>query len=226
MFRIPNIITLVNLFSGCLALLFLFQKDLTAVLFCLGVCLLADFLDGFAARLLQSYSDMGKELDSLADMVSFGLLPGFILFYMLQDGDFSTITLQGAAAFILTLFAALRLAKFNIDTRQSESFLGMPTPSATLFIAGLLLIYRSHPESVLFAWPSLLAMGLVISILMVSDLPMFSLKFKGYSWKGNEIRYIFIIFAVAMFVLFRDYSLSVVIAAYTLYSLVKHLLKK
>ena len=226
MFRIPNIITLVNLFSGCLALLFLFQKDLTAVLFCLGVCLLADFLDGFAARLLKSYSEMGKELDSLADMVSFGLLPGFMMFYMLQGGDFSTISLPGAAGFIVTLFAALRLAKFNIDTRQSDSFLGMPTPSATLFIAGLLLIYRSHPESILFMWQSLLAIGLAISILMVSDLPMFSLKFKGYSWKGNEIRYIFLIFALAMFLLLKDYSLSVVIAAYTVYSLVKYLLKK
>lgn len=226
MFRIPNIITLINLFSGCMALLFLFQKDLTSVLFCLGVCLFADFLDGFAARLLKSYSDIGKELDSLADMISFGLLPGFMLFYMIQAGDFSTITLPGAAGFGLTLFAALRLAKFNIDTRQSESFLGMPTPSATLFIAGLLLIYRSQPESLLFAWQSLLAIGLVLSILMVSDLPMFSLKFKGYSWKGNEIRYIFIIFAVAMFLLLRDYSLSVVIAAYTLYSLAKHLFTK
>ncbi len=226
MFRIPNIITLVNLFSGCIALLFLFQNDIMAVLFSLGICLFADFSDGFAARMLQSYSDMGKELDSLADMVSFGVLPGFMFFYMLQGGDLTNITPYGAAGFMVTLFAALRLAKFNIDTRQSESFLGLPTPSATLFIAGLLLIYRSHADSMLFTWPALLSIALIISVLMVSDLPMFSLKFKGYSWKGNEIRYIFIIFAVAMFVLMRDYSLSVVIATYTLYSLVKHLFRK
>lgn len=197
-----------------------------AVLFSLGICLFADFSDGFAARMLQSYSDMGKELDSLADMVSFGVLPGFMFFYMLQGGDLTNITPYGAAGFMVTLFAALRLAKFNIDTRQSESFLGLPTPSATLFIAGLLLIYRSHADSMLFTWPALLSIALIISVLMVSDLPMFSLKFKGYSWKGNEIRYIFIIFAVAMFVLMRDYSLSVVIATYTLYSLVKHLFRK
>ena len=209
-----------------MAVIFLIQRDITAVLFCLGLCLFADFLDGFVARLLKSYSEMGKELDSLADMVSFGFLPGLMLFYMLQQGDFSTLHWYGAAGFILTLFAALRLAKFNIDTRQGESFLGLNTPSATLFVAGLLLIYSYQPELGLFNWPSLLGMGLLISILMVSDLPMFSLKFKGFSWKGNEIRYIFIIFAVLVFVFLRVYSLCIVITAYIVYSLIKYLLKK
>jgi len=226
MFRIPNLITLVNLLSGCLAILFLFQKDLTAVLFCLLICLLADFLDGFVARLLKSYSEMGKELDSLADIVSFGVLPGFMLFYMIQDGDLGSISLQGAAGFVLTLFAALRLAKFNIDTRQGDTFMGLNTPAATVFTGGLLLIYNSHPHLPIFQWWSLLAMGLGISLLMVSDLPMFSSKFKGLSWKGNEIRYIFIIFAVGMFLFFRDYSLSVVVATYILYSLGAHMFTK
>jgi len=219
MFNIPNLLTLFNLLSGCLAVVFLFQHKIPAVLTCIAISLVADFLDGFAARLLKSYSNIGKELDSLADMVSFGFIPGLILFYLLQSGDFSTITPFGVAGFIVTLFAALRLAKFNIDTRQSESFLGLPTPSATLFIAGLLLIYTDSPDQVVFQQLILITLGIVISILMISDLPMFSLKFKGFSWKGNEIRYIFLIFAVVMIIVLREYSLSVIIAAYTVYSL-------
>jgi len=158
--------------------------------------------------------------------VSFGVLPGFMLFYMIQDGDLGSISIQGAAGFVLTLFSALRLAKFNIDTRQGETFMGLNTPASTVFIGGLLLMYHSQPELPIFHWGSLLAMGLGISLLMISDLPMFSSKFKGFSWKGNEIRYIFIIFAVAMFLFFRDYSLSVVVATYILFSLGSHLLKK
>ncbi len=219
MFKIPNLITLINLLSGCLAIVFLFRHDLMAVIYCIVISLIADFLDGFVARLLNSFSDMGKELDSLADMVSFGFLPGAILFYLIQQGDLTTLEYQGIAGFIVTLFAALRLAKFNIDTRQSESFLGLPTPSATLFIAGLVLIYRADPSLVVFQWPVLLGIGILLSLLMISDIPMFSLKFKGFSWKGNEIRYIFIIFAAAMIPLTGVYSLSLIIAIYIIYSI-------
>jgi len=226
MFNIPNLLTLFNLLSGCLAVVFLFQHNIPAVLTCIVISLMADFLDGFAARLLKSYSDMGKELDSLADMVSFGFIPGFIMFYLLQAGDFTVITPFGVGGFIVTLFAALRLAKFNVDTRQSDTFLGLPTPSATLFIAGLLLISMNAPNAMIFQQPILLGLGIAISFLMISDLPMFSLKFKGFSWKGNEIRYIFIIFAVAMIALLREYSLSLIIAAYTIYSLGRQLIKK
>jgi len=226
MFKIPNLITLINLLSGSLAVVFLFRHDLMAVIICIVISLVADFLDGFVARILNSYSDMGKELDSLADMVSFGFLPGAMLFYLLQNGDFSTLEYYGIAGFIVTLFAALRLAKFNIDTRQTDSFLGLATPSATLFIAGLLLLYRMDPTLALFQWPILLGLGVVLSILMVSDLPMFSLKFKGFSWKGNEIRYIFLIFAAALIAFAKEYSLSLIIASYVLYNLAFRIIKK
>ena len=226
MFKLPNIITLINLFCGCLAVLFLFRHNIEAVLLCIGCSLLADFLDGFVARMLNSYSDMGKELDSLADMVSFGFLPGCIMFYMLQGGNLDQIETYALAGFLITLFAALRLAKFNIDTRQTDTFMGMPTPSATLLISGLLWLYSQDMMIQLFQTPYLLIITVVVSILMVVDIPMFSLKFKGFSWKGNEIRYIFLIFAVSTFALAWNYALPIIISVYTLYSILAFIIKK
>jgi CDP-diacylglycerol--serine O-phosphatidyltransferase len=226
MFKLPNIITLINLLCGCLAVLFLFRHNIEAVLLCIGCSLLADFLDGFVARLLNSYSDMGKELDSLADMVSFGFLPGCIMFYMLQDGKLETIKIFALVGFVVTLFAALRLAKFNIDTRQSDTFMGMPTPSATLLISGLLWLFNQNMAAPLFQTYILIIIAIAVSILMVIDIPMFSLKFKGFSWKGNEIRYIFIIFAVLTFVLAWNYALPIIISVYTLYSILAFFIKK
>jgi len=209
-----------------MAVLFLFRHSIEAVLLCIGCSLLADFLDGFVARMLNSYSDMGKELDSLADMVSFGFLPGCMMFYMLQGGNLDHIEIYALVGFMVTLFAALRLAKFNIDTRQSDTFMGMPTPSATLLISGLLWLYSQDMAMQIFQTPVLLIISLVVSILMVIDIPMFSLKFKGFSWKGNEIRYIFIIFAVLTFALAWNYALPIIISVYTLYSILAYFIKK
>ncbi len=225
MFKLPNLITLLNLFSGCLAIVFLFHHNIQAVLICIGCSLAADFLDGFVARALNSYSDMGKELDSLADMISFGFLPGCIMYYLLQGGDIDQIQLYALVGFVITLFSALRLAKFNVDTRQSDSFMGLATPSATLFIAGLLILFSQDKANMLFQTPVLMMITVVLSILMVIDLPMFSLKFKGFSWKGNEIRYIFIIFAVATILLTRDYALTVIVTVYVLYAIVARYFK-
>lgn len=226
MFKLPNLITLINLFCGCLAVLFLFRHNIEAVLLCIGCSLLADFLDGFVARMLNSYSEMGKELDSLADMVSFGFLPGCMMFYMLQGGNLNQIEIFALVGFVVTLFSALRLAKFNIDTRQTDSFMGLPTPSATLVISGLLWLFSQKMAPQLFQTPVLLIIALALSILMIVDIPMFSLKFKGFSWKGNEIRYIFLIFAVLTFALAWNYALPIIISVYTLYSIVAFFIKK
>jgi len=220
MFKLPNLITLVNLFSGCIAVVFLFHHNIKAVLICIGCSLAADFLDGFVARAIKSYSEMGKELDSLADMISFGFLPGCIMFYLLQGGSLDQIQWIALLGFIVPLFSALRLAKFNIDTRQTDSFMGLATPSATLFIVGLLILFWQDKADMLFQTPVLLIITATISILMVIDLPMFSLKFKGFSWKGNEIRYIFIIFAVATIALASDYALTVIVSVYVIYAFI------
>src|SRR5688572_12264958 len=138
--NLPNILTLINLFSGCMAVVFLFNYQAEWVPYCVLISLIADFLDGFAARFTKNTTDIGKELDSLADVVSFGVVPGAIIFHLLfqkfetaeMPYSFLRIYLYSSPAFIITLFAALRLAKFNLDTRQSENFYGLATPAATV----------------------------------------------------------------------------------------------
>jgi CDP-diacylglycerol--serine O-phosphatidyltransferase len=146
LFNIPNFLTLINLFSGCLAVVFLFSYHADYVIWCMLVSLVADFFDGMAARAFKSASDIGKELDSLADIVSFGVVPGAVFFYLLfntakvnytAESELQ-MTLYAGLGFVFTLFAALRLAKFNTDTRQSVDFIGLATPAATIYVVGLL----------------------------------------------------------------------------------------
>lgn len=221
--QIPNLITLGNLLCGVLACLFAAQGrlPLAALLICGGIFL--DFFDGMAARLLHVASPLGKELDSLADVVTSGVAPGFILMKLLWFNPIG----QWVAwlALLMPLFAAYRLAKFNIDTRQSHSFLGLPVPANALIWVGLAFAAPDTAPLVLNTTGSIIfiAISLITNILMISDLPMFSLKFdfKELSWRTNSIQYLFLIGCALLVLLTRHWScISLIILWYILLSII------
>jgi CDP-diacylglycerol---serine O-phosphatidyltransferase len=276
LFAIPNWFTLGNLFCGCLGIVNCFEGDLVWAAYLVGIAAVLDFLDGFMARLLKASSPVGKELDSLADMVTFGVLPGVMVFHLLKVGgpiyfpDQNEIGVWGLNnvagymetpwyayfAFVISLFSALRLAKFNVDTRQSDSFIGVPTPAVTILIASLPLILQSgmtdalknmdaqslwvnfssapglgyqtvNPINAIILHPwFLLGLTAVMSFLLISEIPLFALKFKKFGWKGNEIRYIFLALSVLLFVFFWYLGIALIIVLYVLMSVVNNLLKK
>lgn len=228
---IPNALTLLNLFLGCCALVALFNQDYLLAIGFIAGGLIADVLDGAVARLLQVHSPLGKELDSFADMVTFGVVPGLILYILIAEGfsgeGFSG-QLQWSAlpAFILSAFSGLRLAKFNLDTRQSQTFLGLPTPSSTIFVVGLLLIwhFNSFDLSSIVEQPVLLyAVILTLSYLLICEIPMFSFKIKALRWKGNEVRYSFLAISLLLAFLLQEAAVSAIILIYLLINISLHL---
>lgn len=195
---IPNAITCLSLFSGCVATVFAFEGNILYAMIWIIIAAAFDFLDGFAARLLNAFSPIGKDLDSLSDMVSFGVAPGILVYRLLLQASPALPFEEFNAyipylAFVIPVFSALRLAKFNIDTRQKTSFIGLPVPANALFVASAaysaLPVLQSHPAA--FTLGTLVTI-FVFSFLLVSEIPMFSLKTKTLSWKGNELRYILI----------------------------------
>lgn len=219
--QIPNLITLGNLLCGVLASLFaaVGHLNLAALFICLGIFL--DFFDGMAARLLNVASPLGKELDSLADLVTSGVAPGFILMALLWDNPISRWL--SYIALLMPLFAAYRLAKFNLDTRQSHSFLGLPVPANALIWVGLALcgsdFFSLNNASTII----LIVISLITNILMVSELPMFSLKFnfKDLSWRTNSIQYIFLIGCALIIILTRQwFAISLIILWYIIFSII------
>jgi len=203
--HIPNLLTSLSLLSGCIATVMAFQGEYLWVVVWVIIAAIFDFSDGFAARLLKAYSPMGKELDSLSDMVSFGLAPSVTVFTFLREhiniiSDNPVITeYLPYAAFILAIFSALRLAKFNIDERQSESFIGLNTPANALFWVSFCYGLVNTVPVISSTLIYLLLIGiLVFSSLMVSEIPMFSLKIKSLKFKGNEYRYFLAIFIVGL----------------------------
>ncbi len=230
--QIPNIITLVNLFFGCCALAsVLYGQFLQAFYFFLASGL-ADYLDGTFARALKVKSEIGKQLDSLADMVSFGVVPGAVLYMLLVKGLSGEnvlpieLTLAASPAFLVTLFSAIRLANFNIDTRQTESFIGMPTPSVAMFTIGLLLIYQFDSFGLAHLVCNPVFIYLIIPVLcwlMVAKIPMFSLKLKNLSWSGNEIQFVFAVTALTLGVILREAAFSAIIIAYIFFTIIDNI---
>ena len=222
--NIPHIITSINLFCGCCALACIFYNQFFQAFIFLFVGAWADYFDGMAARILDVRSELGKELDSLADMVSFGVVPGAICYMLLVRGldknfeEFPQyLILAALPAFIITVFSALRLAKFNLDTRQTENFIGLNTPSCTIFTVGLMLIYhydsyglRDFVINPLFLYPVIL----ILSYLLIAELPMFSFKFKNLKWAGNENRITFVIASILFLILFKEVAFSLIIMLY------------
>ncbi|MDG5799613.1 CDP-alcohol phosphatidyltransferase family protein [Marinilabiliaceae bacterium ANBcel2] len=228
---IPNLLTLTNLFLGVVAIYFALngRPDLSA--WAIVVAAVFDFSDGFAARLFNAYSDIGKDLDSLADLISFGLAPtavySSIIFYGLTgswSGDFfelSTIyKIFMLSPVILTLFSALRLAKFNNDERQSENFIGLTTTSSGMFAASFGYLAYNYFESGTFIFSPFFIIGLVLifSALIVSELPMFSLKFKNLDFKENLSRYIIIAISLVSLIFFSVGAFALIIPVYIFYS--------
>ncbi len=228
---IPNILTLLNLFCGCVAVIFATEDDLeTAALFVfLGIFF--DFFDGFAARLLKVQSELGLQLDSLADMVTSGVVPGVVLFKLLHiaspewhffEYDFAESSLLPYSGFLVTLGAAYRLAKFNIDEDQAVTFTGLPTPAFTLFVLSLPLIiaYETNDliNSIIVNKWFLLAVVAFGVISMNAPVKLFALKFKNTLFKDNAVRYTFLIFSIILLAVLRFAAIPVIIIFYMLLS--------
>ncbi len=196
--HIPNAITCLNAISGCVAIYFSFKGNFTYALLAVLAAAAFDFLDGLAARTLHAYSDVGKELDSLCDVVSFGVAPSMMIV------NFMLLTASAPVwicfiPILIAVFSALRLAKFNLDTRQSENFIGLPVPADALFFCSLVAYadYSLNAFNSLTGFPLFLPLlSVVFSYLLVSEMPFFSMKFKSISLKANQKRYIFIVLAV------------------------------
>lgn len=224
--HIPNTITCCNLVLGCFSILFSFSGMPVAAAIMIFVAGLFDFFDGFTARLLNAHSPIGGDLDSLSDVVSFGVAPGFIMYHVMHDSmidvmwPLGNVSLFACLAFLLPVFSAVRLAKFNVDTRQTTSFIGLPTPPMAIFMASLPLAMWQLGVLGRPVLNPYLCLGIVIlfSVMMVCNLHFFSFKMKKASWKGNEVRWIFLIIAVAGFAIFRFVALPFILLVYILMS--------
>ena len=223
--NIPNTITCCNLFSGCIAAYMAFQGNYKLALTFIVIGAVFDFFDGMTARLLHVSSPIGKELDSLADDITFGLAPAAIAFSLFKEVHYPDFLMPLAeimpyTAFLIAVFSGLRLAKFNIDSRQTSSFIGMPTPANALFWASLSVGGHAFVVSDSFNAIYLFILVVVMSLLLVAELPMFSLKFKDLSWGHNKISYIFLIVSIPLLVIFQLSGIAAGIVWYILLSLI------
>lgn len=245
--QLPNILTLANLFCGTLAIIFTLHAPVFVSAYngqdyvvtapppvywasvMIGIAAVIDFCDGFVARLLKAQSPIGKELDSLADVVTFGVAPGMILFqilreaYMLQPNALQVSLISLVPALLLPCFAAYRLAKFNIDNRQTTTFLGVPTPAVGLLIASFpLIILYDQPMVSWFYKPWLIyLLILLLGVLMVCNIPFFSLKMKKFSWKNNAIQLIIVILVLISIPFLKWAAVPFAFALYVVFSVGK-----
>lgn len=220
---IPNTITCCNLIAGCIAMVFAFYgKQDTALLFIL-IGALFDFFDGMSARLLHVSSPIGKELDSLADGITFGAAPAMMIFTLMSQIEYPPVFEPVAKfipfiAFVIAAFSALRLAKFNLDERQTSSFIGLPTPANALFWGALITGTGERIAVTQHTLPFILILIAISCWLLISEIPMFSLKFKQWGWKGNEVRYLFILSCVPILLTFGISGFAIIIAWYVILS--------
>ena len=205
--HIPNSITCCNLISGCIAISFAVKGDLSLALLFIILGAVFDFFDGMVARLLGVSSPIGKELDSLADVVSFGVAPSSIIFYELQVVEYPSVlnnslitSLVPYLAFLVAALSAVRLARFNLDTRQTTSFIGLPTPANALCWGSLIVGFGDYLEQYTWFMPALLVGVILSSWILVAEIPMFALKFKHWGYKGNELKYCFVLFSAAVLI--------------------------
>jgi CDP-diacylglycerol--serine O-phosphatidyltransferase len=220
--QIPNIVTGFNLVSGCISIVFSFSHSYELAIIAIFVAAVFDFFDGFVARLLNVMSPIGKEMDSLADVVSFGVSPAMVLFCYMKELE----TVQPLAGwqhylpylvFIVPMFSALRLAKFNLDTRQTLSFLGLPTPANALFLSTLILLPKEW--SFIHNIYVLIAISILTSFLLVSEIPLFAMKFKSFSWNANTEKYIFLLGIIPITLIFGLQAVPFVILWYIILSI-------
>lgn len=245
--HIPNFLTLMNLLSGTIAVFFAVKDQLVVAALFVFVGIFFDFLDGFAARMLKVQGDLGKQLDSLADVVTSGVVPGIVMFQLILasisntnwtikgqhlydlplQSYLSIIYLTSIIGLLITLAAAYRLAKFNIDDRQTNSFIGLPTPAAALVVLSLPLIlaYTNVEWAIQLITNTWFLIGITVLLcyFMNANIPLFSLKFKDYSWKDNSIKYVFIVLTLILVVLLKFIAIPLVIILYVLLSLLDNL---
>lgn len=234
--HIPNLLTLGNLLCGTIATILAVNGLFVETAFFVVLGIVFDFFDGFAARLLNVSGELGKQLDSLADMVTSGVVPGIVMFQLLSSGEyycssetdetmnwigFKIETLQ-ILGLLLTLGACYRLAKFNIDTRQSDSFIGLPTPAMSLFVISLPLIYEYSEYSFITDLIQnnyfLIGVTIILTIIMNAEIPLFSLKFKEYSFKKNVVKYVFLLISLALIITLPILAIPLIIVIYVLLS--------
>ena len=237
--QIPNILTLLNLLCGTIAVIFAVNNELVFAAYFVFLGIFFDFFDGLAARLLNVSGEFGKQLDSLADVVTSGVVPGIVLFQLLTS-DNARLSIKniditwGNSNFqflpyiglIFTLAAAYRLAKFNIDERQTSAFIGLPTPAATLVVLSLPLILESSISQTMFDFITnkwlLVGLTILLSILMNYEIHLFSLKFKNYTWKDNKIKFIYVASILILVVFLKFLAIPIAILGYVLLSIVSN----
>lgn len=229
--NIPNFFTCLNLLCGCIAIVSVFHGNLIMLATMIFLASMFDFMDGLMARSLNAYSEMGKQLDSLADMVTFGVVPGMILFNMLVNRDVNEVVnntfLFGMFKyfpFIVTVFAAFRLAKFNLDQRQANTFSGLPSPAMGILVTSFPLIIKYDPNlAPFFSSPVFIfSISIILSALMVSKIKLFALKFKNMKWNDNKIQFIFLIISILLFSLFLFTAIPMIITLYIVLSLINN----
>ena len=257
--NIPNFFTLMNLLFGIMSMILAAEGKSSFVMASYFIFFAAvfDFFDGFTARALKVSSEVGKELDSLSDMVSFGLAPSFLLYqiliYSMQIKQFSfSLPLETVliliSVFIVALASAVRLAKFNVDERQSESFLGLATPASAMLIASIplissfntndLIVFSIISDSFYFTMGVIfisifiskpiviIPLALILSVLLVSEMPMFSLKFKSFNFEENKLKYFFIIFSLLLFIALQVLAVPIIFILYITFSIFDNILNK
>lgn len=222
--HVPNFITLLNLFSGCIALIYAIDLDYEMAFFFVSLGIFLDFFDGFFARLFKVSSPLGLQLDSLADMVTSGLMPGFVMFLLLSKStDISFIPYLG---FIITLGSCYRLANFNIDTRQTDSFIGLPTPANALLILSLPLVLQHTTSEFIFdllrnQWV-LFAITAFSAYILNAEIPLFSLKIKEFNFAKNKLQIVFLAPSVVLLIAFQFLAIPLVILLYVLLSVLNN----
>ena len=207
-----------NLLCGCIGLVMALRGHLDTAAWLIGVAAILDFGDGFVARMVNASGPFGKELDSLADVVTFGVLPATIVF---QFGWFQGLDIVAYLAFLIAVLSALRLANFNIDTRQSESFIGLPVPANAMLIAAFPLMEKYQPQFDTL-WKNDIAWGMMVafSFMLVAELPLFALKFKSFGWAENRIKFSFLIASVLLLLFLQFAAIPIIILLYILVSLI------
>ena len=241
--QVPNIITSLNIICGCVAILFAVSGDLISAAFFIFLGIFFDFFDGLAARLLKAQSEIGLQLDSLADVITSGVAPGIVMYQLLNLSFFhkmqtltGTFSLEGwnvgiknylpLLGLLIVIASAYRLAKFNVDTRQTSGFIGLPTPANTLLILSLPLIlefqYSEFAETIILNKWFLIGMTLLSCILLNAEISLFALKFKTWDFKSNAVRYIFLILCVVLLILLKFLAIPFIILLYIMLSLFNH----
>lgn len=224
--HIPNAITLLNIFVGVVGIIFVLDGDLLSGAYFVLLAAFFDFLDGFVARLLRVQGELGKQLDSLADVVSFGVLPGVMLFSLAKDN--ASLSLIPYLTLIIPMLSAYRLAKFNLDTRQSDQFIGLPTPANALLISTLPHLILSYPSMGIWIQNSvvLAALAWILGILLIAEIPLIAMKFQNFKIQGNEFRFILLLTALTLFSFFGLAGVPFIILVYIILSIVSNMTKQ